>query len=110
MYYKGSNFTRATLGLSTAHMTFVLPDEGVSVDELLASDETLKSAFESGEDRMIYVNWQLPKFSFGSGVELKEPLQNLGIDTAFNSTADFGGISSERAFITSLSQNTHRHR
>ncbi|MGI6773607.1 MAG: serpin family protein [Acutalibacteraceae bacterium] len=107
MYYKGSNFTRATLGLSTAHMTFVLPDEGVSLDEFLSSEASLKSALEGGEENMIYVNWQLPKFSFGSEVELKEPLKKLGVNTAFSGEADFRGISSEKAFITSLSQNTH---
>ena len=108
-FYHGNNYTRATLGLKNwGQMIFILPDEGVSVNELLATPVKMQAVFEEGKYSNGAVLWQIPKFSFGSMFDdMKETLQSLGITTAFNiDDADFSGITDEIAYITSICQET----
>ncbi|MCL2052911.1 MAG: serpin family protein [Oscillospiraceae bacterium] len=71
----------------------VLPNEDVSIDEYISS--------MTGENLMELLNGQrgakvkaeLPKFSYEYGIELKSPLEDMGITTAFDENyADFKGI------------------
>lgn len=83
-------------------MWFILPDEGVSVDEVLADSEltqflAAEEKWENGKRVVIY--FHLPKFDISSDLDLKEALEELGITNLFTSgEADFSPISDELPF------------
>ena len=109
-FFRGKNFTRADLGLKNAgSMSFILPDVGTSVEELLASPETLQEALSGGEERSGTVTWKIPKFDQSSKRALEASLQALGIEQAFTKGADFSGLSNETAtpiWISSVTQES----
>ncbi len=107
-FTQGDGFTRASLGLKNAgSMVFILPDEGVSPYELLSSPERMREAFESGEPVCGEVVWQLPKFGFGSALDMADALKALGVNAAFQTDADFSGITDSTAFVSRIRQETH---
>ena len=109
-FFRGKNFTRADVGLKNAgSMSFILPDVGTSVEELLASPETLQEALSGGEERSGTVTWKIPKFDQSSKRALEASLQALGIEQAFTKGADFSGLSNEAAtpiWISSVTQES----
>lgn len=108
VFSKGEGFTRSSLALKNAgRMSFILPDDGISPYELLASPERMREVFEGGETLSGEVVWKIPKFSFGSRLELTDVLKNLGVISAFLPDADFSGITDHMAFITDVRQETH---
>lgn len=102
----GEGFTRAALGLKqTGEMVFVLPDEGVSVEELLASPERLREAFEGGGEVFGEVTWKVPKFTFGMEGTLVEMLKSLGVEQAFDQArADFSGMVDWQVYVSEVRQ------
>ncbi|HOA56247.1 MAG: serpin family protein [Clostridiaceae bacterium] len=107
-FSRGESFTRSGLTLKNAgRMVFILPDEGVSPYDLLASPERMKETFEGGESFYGEVVWKIPKFSFGSKLALTDVLKSLGVSSAFLPDADFSGITDHMAFITDVLQQTH---
>ena len=109
-FFRGKNFTRADVGLKNAgSMSFILPDVGTSVEELLASPETLQEALSGGEERSGTVTWKIPKFDQSSKRALEASLQAMGIEQAFTKGADFSGLSNEAAtpiWISSVTQES----
>ena len=104
----GDGFLRSQLALKNkASMVFVLPDEGVSPQELLSTPERMKEVFTGGTRTSGEVIWQVPKFNFGSKFQLKDTLQTLGVSSAFTEQADFSPITDDIAFINSIQQETH---
>jgi serine protease inhibitor len=107
-FAKGDGFIRSSLGLKgSGQMVFILPDEGMSVSELLSSAEGVRMLFEGGESGFGEVIWQIPKFSFDSEYELVDILKTLGMTDAFEQNADFSGMTDGTAFITGITQQTH---
>jgi len=107
-FSKGKDFTRAGLSLKNAgRMVFILPDEGVSPYELIASPEKMKEIFEGGESFAGEVVWKIPKFSFGSKLAVTDALEILGVSSVFMEDADFTGITGHMAYITHILQETH---
>lgn len=98
-YYWGEHFGASVKWMMNgAQMWFVLPDEGVSLDELLEEDAGQllqmfgsvcgKNAYENNKN--MRVNLFLPKFDVVSQINLKEELQSLGITEVFEQGgADF---------------------
>ena len=87
-------------------MVFVLPDEGTSVEELLASPERLEEALDAGTGGRP-VNWAVPKFSFGSSIDGNELLMKLGVERMFTEEAQFPGISDRSLQVSKVLQETH---
>lgn len=107
-FTKGNGFTRAGLSLkNSGQMVFILPDEGVSPYELIASPDEMKQTFEGGESVTGEVVWKIPKFSFESKFTLINMLKNLGVNSAFTADADFSGVTDNMAYITDVKQETH---
>lgn len=93
-YYWGEGFAAVSLNLENAgRMWFLLPDEGVSVDELLAGGETMEflKVGQSWENRKyMNINLALPKFDVTSQIDLIEGLKDLGVTDVLDwRTADF---------------------
>ncbi len=75
-------------------MVFILPDEGISPEELLASSDELASALASPglPWQSQTIRFHVPKFSFTADLDLNKALQSLGIRSAFAADADFAAV------------------
>lgn len=95
--YWGDGFTAVTQPLeNSGDMWLILPDEGVSVDELL-SDGGFLDMVSAGADwenqKDLTVNLALPKFDVVSDLDLTGGLNALGVTDVFNSgAADFSSM------------------
>ncbi|MCI8454110.1 MAG: serpin family protein [Lachnospiraceae bacterium] len=107
-FRKGENFTSSRVSLKSGSVLFILPDEGVDVHELVKSPKALSAVlYEDGGKTTGEVIWKIPKFSYGSHVELSGILKDLGIKKAF-SDADFSNISDvSPLFLSQITQNVH---
>lgn len=88
-YYWGDNFSAVAQGFENigGSMWFILPDEGVSVDELLRDEQTLEFLLADGEwenSKYLIVNLSVPKFDVTSQMELGEGLRALGVTDVFD--------------------------
>lgn len=101
-YYWGADFGAVSLGLKdSSTMWLILPDEGKTVDDVLASGEYLLPIFsrelyepytQSSNSKYMKINLSLPKFDIRSSGDLKEDVRALGITGIFDAeTADFSG-------------------
>ena len=112
-FARGEGYTRSSLSLkNNAEMVFVLPDEGISIYELVDTPGKLSKCLEEGENCYGEVIWQIPKFSNDSELDLKDMLRQLGIEEAFTEAADFSEIGnaeneSNNPYISTVIQNTH---
>lgn len=107
-FVKGEGFISASLGLKNAgSMTFILPDEGVTPQELLAEPKKAQEVLGAEVNVCGRIIWQVPKFEFGSTLDAAEGLQRLGVQEAFRETADFSGITDGMAYISNVRQETH---
>lgn len=100
-YYWGERFGAVTKNLTNGggKMLFILPDEGVSIDDLLADDEVMNFIL-SGDGwenkKHLIVNLALPKFDITSQLDLNEGLMALGVTDVFDSEAsDFTPMTSD---------------
>ncbi|MDP4089466.1 MAG: serpin family protein [Bacillota bacterium] len=107
-FKKGEGFTASALYLKNGgSMIFVLPDKGISVKSLLSTPEKTKALFEEENSSFGKVIFEVPKFSYGSDLDLKDMLNSLGMKEAFKDNADFSGITAGKAFISNIKQQTH---
>ena len=94
-------------------MVFLLPDEGVTLDEALARGGLEDTLLLQERNTTVYeVTWSVPKFDVGSTLELVEDLQALGITDAFDSgLADFTPLIVDEAELNPfVSQVQHAAR
>ena len=111
-YTRGDTYVAVDLpyGNEAFSATFVLPTEGRSVDELVASlDDQQWSELVSGlqESRL---DLAVPRFRLEYEQELSEPLQAMGMQRAFvPNGANFSGMSAshgEELYLSSVLQKT----
>lgn len=91
-YYWGENFSAAQQAFTDGGgMMFILPDEGVSAEELLADEEVMSLILGNGANsKYLKVNLSVPKFDVSSQTDLAEGLKNLGVTDIFDvEAADF---------------------
>ncbi|MGM0496585.1 MAG: serpin family protein [Bacteroidota bacterium] len=77
-------------------MMVVLPKERYGMEQL--EDHLDEELYESYQKSMVKkkVKLTLPKFKITAGYELNDPLKNLGMESAFNSNADFSGMTGKK--------------
>jgi serpin B len=86
-------------------MYVFLPGPDSSVEELLGQmdgawwQQAIQADFAVQQGTVV-----LPKFNLNCAVELKQPLEALGMETAFTPDADFSNMSSEALFVSSVRQ------
>ena len=94
-------------------MWFLLPDEGVELDELLADEQTMEFLNSSGDwenSKHLIVNMSVPKFDVVSNFDLGEGLRALGVTDVFDvEAADFSPMTADVAEIV-LSKADHAAR
>ena len=115
-YYWGDTFSAVRKGFtSDGEMWFLLPDEGVSPEELLEDGEAMEFLFTADKEewknqKYLLVNKAIPKFDVSSQIELGEGLQSLGVTDVFDpERSDFGPMTGELEGIF-LSQADHAAR
>ncbi len=93
-------------------MWMILPDEGVSVEEVVMEDQ-LMDLILSGtgggweNQKFLTVNLAMPKFDVASNINLKDGLMNLGVTDVFDgSRSDFTPLTEDMEGIF-LSQASH---
>ncbi len=107
-YYWGEHFSAVKKGFrdyrGSSCMTFILPDEGISPEDLLSDAEVTEFLFSSKEWKnrtYLTVNLSVPKFDVKSQFELSNKLQNLGVTDVFDPTkADFTPVTNEKITLT----------
>ena len=100
-YYWGEDFGAVSLGLEDgSQMWLILPDEGHSPEDILASGHALElilgNPYESENQKSLRVNLSLPKFDIVADRKLNDALKALGITDAFDpAKAEFSLIQTE---------------
>ena len=106
-YYYGKNFSATTKQLEeSGEMRFILPDEGVTVDDLLSDGEALSfiaGNTEAVPSKLIRINLSVPKFDVDSKFDLSAGLKDLGVSDVFDIVkSDFSPLTdSTKAYVTS---------
>lgn len=99
-FYRGDGFAAAgkdLLGGGT--MYFLLPDEGLTPEDLLGREEVLsfltdEAGRESTSHQRSFVTLEVPKFDVNSQLNLRDSLNALGIEAVFNAArADFSPLT-----------------
>ncbi len=116
-YYWGERFS--AIGQHFAgggDMWFLLPDEGVCPEELLADEEAMEFLFcakkyEWKNRDMFTVNKSIPKFDISSQFDLKEGMKALGITDVFDPMlSDFTPMTTDVKEPLVLSEADHAAR
>lgn len=112
-YYWSDRFSAVAKRLeNSGAMWFLLPDEGVTPEELLADEATLNfllSGGESAESKYLIVNLSVPKFDIASDLDLTDSLKSMGIADVFDpSISDFSPMTDDTEAY--LSQAKHAAR
>lgn len=108
-FRRGENYTASSMALKNGRMTFVLPNEGTDVHDLVKDEELLEAVLRDGGESLFgKVTWKVPKFSYGCKTEMADMLKTLGMEDAFSGDADFSNMTdSETMFISDVMQNAH---
>ena len=96
-YYWGDKFSAVEQKLrGSGGMWFILPDEDVSVDDLLADSQTMEficNPYDWENNKLLRVHLSVPKFDVSSQINLSDGLKNLGVTDVFDrSLADFSPL------------------
>ncbi len=106
LYYRGERFGAIRLPMhGGAWMWLVLPDGGVSLQELIDSGElgAFLSDPESTGNRQAMVRLSLPRFDVSSDLELVGVLKQLGVADVFNGMiSDFSPLTDEPLYVDSV--------
>lgn len=104
-------YTSSALQMKNGNsMIFILPDEGVSPEDILSDPIKLEDAISSlysEKSQMGEVIFKIPKFDFKSTLDLNNLVKQLGIEAAFTDTGDFSPLADTRPlFISDIKQSS----
>ena len=109
-YYVEEDFSATYVLLADgSRMWLILPEEDTSPETLLTQGDALKLIFSDKpiEKQILNINLSLPKFDISADLNLREGLQELGLQQIMDpNTADFTGIckQSHDLYLGSASQ------
>lgn len=116
-YYWGDKFTAVSQKIDRyGAMWFLLPDEGVDIDELLEDGQVLEFLLSDEKragwknSKFLKVNLSIPVFDISSRIELQDGLEAMGVTDIFDpSVSDFSAMTKAQGNI-SLSKADHAAR
>ena len=85
-------------------MTVLLPNEGVSIDDMMKQLTALEFAKLQQQMSECIVDLKLPRFSTTTSISLNAPLSALGSKTMFTGSADFSGMADAGVFVSAMLQ------
>lgn len=85
----------------------LLPDEGVTVDEYVASMSGEKLAAMLSAPQDIKVHAAIPKFESDYNTGMSKVLSDMGMPDAFGPAADFTGLGAGHLYISRVIHKTH---
>ena len=99
-YWWGDNFSAAAKNIEGGgSMTFILPDNGVTPEQLLSDTQAMSFMFSRSEyenSKPIRVNMSVPRFDVNSNTDLINGLKSLGVNDVFSmSKSDFSPLTSD---------------
>lgn len=110
-YYWGDSFGAVSLNIKgNRQMWFILPDEGKTVEDVLAQEQYLDmllAPYEGWQNsKYMKVNLSVPKFDISAQCNLRSGLENMGITDLFDpGAADFSASLFQPAYITAANQS-----
>ena len=111
-YYWAEHFSAIRKGMEDGtSMWFLLPDEGISVEQLLQEQETMDFMLTGADwenKKELTVHMSIPKFDISSQLTLNDSIQQLGITDVFNAAADFSPTTSDTGLAVSKIQHDAR--
>ena len=113
-YYRGENYTVAELGFRGGQsMRFLLPDEGTTLESLLANGEVVGGLMAYDMDAALpsaEIHWSVPKFDVDSNLELTDALKAMGVTDVFDfDKSDFSPLIDEEKFDESVAVTQVQH-
>ena len=99
-------FTAGQLPLVNGHMRFVLPDEGLTPEDLLADPLFLASLSSQGWKRADLII-QLPKFSYRTKMDILKDMEALGLASMVQGAPNFSAMLDLDAEVSSITQETY---
>ena len=116
-YYWGDGFAAVSLSLeSGGAMWFILPDEGVSPEELLGREEAMgfilsREKYNWEQQKRLTVHFAAPRFDVSSDLDLIDGLKDLGVRNVFDSAvSDFTPLTTDVEDPLYVSQAKHAAR
>ena len=116
-YYWGDKFAAVRQSFETGgDMWFLLPDEGITPEELLADEEATDFLFTNHRYKWekreyLFVNKSIPKFDVSSQFDLMDGLQALGVTDVFDPAAsDFTPMTTNVDAANAVSKADHAAR
>jgi len=108
-YIENEDYTGICLPLKNIYtMYFVLPREGVTVNHLISKTDCISKVISGEQQRYVQVIMKIPKFNFGTDLELRGTLEKLGVRSAFQAEADFSGITEGgNVHVSGVQHQTH---
>lgn len=107
-YYWGERFGAVKKMLQQqGTVWFILPDEGVSPEDLLRDEEALRFLFTQNKDadwqnaQSLRVNLSVPRFDVSSNRSMKDGLEELGVTDCFSEKADFSPLTDKKMIAVS---------
>ena len=99
-YFWGDKFAAVCQSFEEGgSMWFLLPDKGVTPEDLLSDEETMEFLFLSNRwenQKFLFVNKYVPKFDVSSQFDLSDGLQEMGITDIFDpAVSDFSSMTTD---------------
>ena len=106
LYWKNDMYTavRIPYGNGSYTMTVMLPNEGISIDEMLKTMENADLTAWRQDAEQCIVDLKLPRFTTEADVTLNNVISELGAANIFNSNADFTNIAKTNMFVSEMFQ------
>lgn len=113
LFYWGDKYTAVSKNLSGAgNMWFILPDEGVSTDELLKDKEAMEFMLSDGvrqNGKHTVINMSVPKFDVSADTDLTEAFMDLGVTDVFDKDkSDYSPLCDEKEMYMSRVEHAAR--
>ena len=116
-YYWGDGFAAVPVDLENGGaMWFILPDEGISPEELLGREEAMdfilsREKYDWEQQKHLSIDFAAPRFDVSSDLDLVDGLKDLGVRDVFDSAvSDFTPLTTDVADPIYVSQAKHAAR
>ena len=116
-YSWGEGFSAVSLSLENGGaMWFILPDEGISPEELLGREEAMefilsRHKYDWAQQKRLTIHFAAPRFDVSSDLDLIDGLKDLGVRDVFDpAVSDFTPLTTEVADPITVSQAKHAAR